>query len=681
MNNPIKEQAKNYLNRGWGVIPVNFYPAIIEDGKIIKQFKFLPEYQNYHQKMATERDLNQWWGNYNAIAIITGKISGITVMDIDCNNLEEIKDIPETYTVKTNKGYHFYFKYTNEILTHSEKFSRANGNFGIDARNDGGIVFAPPTKYELPNGQEIKYETIKDIALADFPIDWLKNIYKKYSTVDRHGEITGKKDWKDTLLDPIVEGKRNDDFTVLIGGTLSRLPEYSWETIGWESIKNKNAVQVKPLNETELRSIFNSIKKIELKARLGIGTIKYYEIENKNEELLIKIVLEKATVFCKVSNIVNSLMEADSITWVERTVGISQEIPYFLKLRSDLNKKEWALMLKNAFDRKEDNEVYNWTLIVNRIAGLITQEIRGHKQDFLASELIPKACTWMLEPFIQEDKINTLFGMGSSGKTLLAIYFCKQIAENNKKILFIDYENDGEGWKHQLDQLHDFKSYNENNYVYFDSEQIPLYEQVQKLKETIKKHDISLVVLDSASLATGDSTSDEKSVIRLVSALKSLKKSVLMIAHQRKNDGDRSPIGSIQFENQSRNVWNVEGKIDLIEKSIIHIACKHTKANNTYKRKELIGYKVEFLPNEDGIRYSVNIEREDPSNNFFGKMRVIDRIKQLLKENEEGLTYKQISEELGITTGMANKELSEGKKAKIFETNEGKWMLKKNTFI
>jgi hypothetical protein len=154
-----------------------------------------------------------------------------------------------------------------------------------------------------------------------------------------------------------------------------------------------------------------------------------------------------------------------------------------------------------------------------------------------------------------------------------------------------------------------------------------------------------------------------------------------MIAHQRKNDGDRSPIGSIQFENQSRNVWNVEGKIDLIEKSIIHIACKHTKANNTYKRKELIGYKVEFLPNEDGIRYSVNIEREDPSNNFFGKMRVIDRIKQLLKENEEGLTYKQISEELGITTGMANKELSEGKKAKIFETNEGKWMLKKNTFI
>jgi archaellum biogenesis ATPase FlaH len=373
-------------------------------------------------------------------------------------------------------------------------------------------------------------------------------------------------------------------------------------------------------------------------------------------------------------------MEADSLTWVERTIGISQEIPYFLKLKSDQNKKEWAMMLKNAFDRKEDYEVYNWTLIVNRIAGLINNQIRGHKQDFLASELTAKPCTWLLNPFIQEDKINTIFGMGAAGKTLLALFFCRQIIDVNKKILFIDYENDGEGWKYQLDQLHNFKEYNQDNYIYYDSEQIPLYEQVQKLKEVIKRHNIDLVILDSASLATGDSTSDEKSVIRLVSALKTLRKSVLMIAHQRKNDGDKSPIGSIQFENQSRNVWRIEGKVDLINDSMIHIACAHTKANNTYKRKKLIGYKIEFIPDEDGIKYSVNIESEDPSSNFFGKMRVIDRIKELLKE-EPGLTYKQIATNLAITTGVANAELSSGKKAGIFETNMGEWSLKENTLL
>ena len=151
-----------------------------------------------------------------------------------------------------------------------------------------------------------------------------------------------------------------------------------------------------------------------------------------------------------------------------------------------------------------------------------------------------------------------------------------------------------------------------------------------------------------------------------------------MIAHQRKNDGDKSPIGSIQFENQSRNVWNVEGKLDLVEKSVIHVACKHTKANNTYKRKDLIGYRVEFLATEDANKYAVSIEKEDPSNNFFGKMRVIDRIKTLLEE-EEGLTYKQIAEDIGVSTSMASKELSEGKKAGIFETNMGLWKLKITT--
>jgi hypothetical protein len=159
--------------------------SITNDIKIIKnelkkQFKFLATYQDYHQKKATGGEVTKWWGTYNSIAVITGKISGITVVDIDCEDLVEMKDLPETFTVKTNKGYHFYFKYIEEAITKSEKFVRETGDFNIDLRNNGGLIFAPPTKYKLPNGETTGYSVIKDLPLAEFPMEWFKNIYSKY---------------------------------------------------------------------------------------------------------------------------------------------------------------------------------------------------------------------------------------------------------------------------------------------------------------------------------------------------------------------------------------------------------------------------------------------------------------------------------------------------------------------
>ena len=148
-----------------------------------------------------------------------------------------------------------------------------------------------------------------------------------------------------------------------------------------------------------------------------------------------------------------------------------------------------------------------------------------------------------------------------------------------------------------------------------------------------------------------------------------LKTTAVLIAHQRKNDGDKNPIGSIQYENQARNVWNVSSTPDNADNSTLHIACKHTKANNTYLRKAPIGFKVVFGLN------TITVTKEDAGDYFEEKLPISSRIEKLLIEEGE-LHYKEIATRLGMNAKQVSKFLSLGKTSGFFTSNgEGKWSI------
>lgn len=277
-NENIKESAKKFLEKGWGVVPVNFFKATIEDGKIKKQVQHLPTYKEYHQKKILPEEIDKLWEGYNGIALITGKISGITLLDVDCKDLPEIKDLPETFTIETNKGFHFIFKHTEEVITGAEIFKDGEKSFGIDIRNNGGIAYTSPSKYELPNGGIAEYKIIKNAPLTDFPTEWLKNIYRKYNPgrIDENGNIV-KQDWKEAIINPILDGRRNVDFATIIGALLNKFSTDEWESIVWSLIKDKNILQEKPLSEKELRSVFDSIASREFLRRQNNGDEVYNE--------------------------------------------------------------------------------------------------------------------------------------------------------------------------------------------------------------------------------------------------------------------------------------------------------------------------------------------------------------------------------------------------------------------
>lgn len=124
-----------YCQKGYSIIPVG------DDKKPLIAWK---EYQN---RRATVEELLGWWTNWQGanIGIVTGAISGISV--VDCDSDEAIATVEETLPdsflcpiAQTPRGgRHYYFSYQPELRTGAEILP------GIDIRNDGGYVVAPPS--------------------------------------------------------------------------------------------------------------------------------------------------------------------------------------------------------------------------------------------------------------------------------------------------------------------------------------------------------------------------------------------------------------------------------------------------------------------------------------------------------------------------------------------------------
>jgi hypothetical protein len=127
-----------------------FEPYIDEKNKLVKNFK---------HKTHSWKDAPKFNKNLNGQALLTGKRSGITAIDIDDPNLEHNKILMElcgkqcNLIQRTNKGYHYIFKYTNKIRTNT------NEKLKIDVRNDDALLYIEPSNYMYKNNR-YKYEFI-----------------------------------------------------------------------------------------------------------------------------------------------------------------------------------------------------------------------------------------------------------------------------------------------------------------------------------------------------------------------------------------------------------------------------------------------------------------------------------------------------------------------------------------
>lgn len=204
------EKAIAYHRLGLGVIPI----------KAKSKNPPLVQWEQFQRRRPTEDEITKWWTDWPDanIAIITGAVSGIVVLDIDgAEGMDTVrgKHLPPTPSIKTGRGTHYYYKHPGG---HVKNFVGAQP--GLDFRGDGGYVLAPPSIH--PSGARYEWALPFNDSddLADAP-GWLLNLVSvsggAVALVDEDLSGEDEPEWFELVMQGVGTGKRNDTAARLAG--------------------------------------------------------------------------------------------------------------------------------------------------------------------------------------------------------------------------------------------------------------------------------------------------------------------------------------------------------------------------------------------------------------------------------------------------------------------------------
>ncbi|MHB8125865.1 MAG: phage/plasmid primase, P4 family [Desulfitobacteriaceae bacterium] len=274
-NTEMLEAALSYAARGWHVFPVkerSKQPMVAD----------WPNVASIDPEQAVE-----WWTKWPKanIGIVTGRISGLLVLDVDISKedgeatLRELEEknavLPDTIEAITGGGgRHIFFAYPDNV----EIKNRVAFAPGLDIRSNGGYVAAAPSIHE--SGQ--RYTWRPELALeknqpAECPV-WLLQLITGASSGTKAQESAGVKQEA-----TIRKGARNDSLYRL-AGRLRRdgLKRFEIEAV----LLRVNTEECNPpLPQGEVKKIAESITRHDPGEFLN-GTFPYNMTETGNAELL-----------------------------------------------------------------------------------------------------------------------------------------------------------------------------------------------------------------------------------------------------------------------------------------------------------------------------------------------------------------------------------------------------------
>ena len=189
-------------------------------------------WKEYQDRFPTDEERTSW---HDAcpdanVGIVTGKISNLTVIDVERGG--ETGHYPPTFTVTTGGGgWHLY--YTYHPMANKARIAPLT-----DIRGDGGYVVAPGSIHESGTA----YTVLTDVPLEPFPAHLFS--VQSPCTVS-------------TLINGVSRGSRNAAAAVVAGKLIRAFrhePDTAWQTLFYWNQSNEP-----PLTKGELETVFESI--------------------------------------------------------------------------------------------------------------------------------------------------------------------------------------------------------------------------------------------------------------------------------------------------------------------------------------------------------------------------------------------------------------------------------------
>lgn len=263
----ISEAVKFYLDLHFGVIPAVYgekRPSV--------------EWKKYQEKRPSKKEIKEWFkgDKQQNIAILCGVISAnLVVLDFDdisvYPKLFDAKALEkETLVVKTGSGKrHVYLRSDKPVA--SFKIPRLK----LEVRSDGNVVIAPPSKHPSGGFYEFVNKEVKKVMIVS---DLVGAIWKKAEklgvkaptdlfTEDLH--VRGEQPYEGpdppcivALLKGVTEGIRNEAGMRLLSYWLKFKRDVD-PVKAWKRLKKWNELNKPPLENTELKALVESVKKLD----------------------------------------------------------------------------------------------------------------------------------------------------------------------------------------------------------------------------------------------------------------------------------------------------------------------------------------------------------------------------------------------------------------------------------
>ena len=139
-------QALFLRSRGLSVIPVPRPRAGVAAGRPGDGKVPAIAWREYQTRLQSEDELRAWFASDMNIAVITGALSGVVVVDADSPEALRWCTRHLVYTpwqTQTPRGFHLWYAHPGVPVANRTRFETRDGRLAIDLRGDHGFVIAP----------------------------------------------------------------------------------------------------------------------------------------------------------------------------------------------------------------------------------------------------------------------------------------------------------------------------------------------------------------------------------------------------------------------------------------------------------------------------------------------------------------------------------------------------------